>query len=528
MTRSASIPKTLPAYAHWKRIGIRSHHGISVPLSAIRSQMSCGIGEFTDLSLMFHWLKEVRMDTIQILPINDSGVDISPYNAISGFALNPIFLGIAHLPYVKSHPALKTMIHELQSYNTSPKVDYKKVTQGKNIFLHLYFSLYFARIRKTQKYKSFLLREKSWLQPYALFKSLKEKFHHTAWWTWPTLYQFLSKEKLQKLYLKYESSMDFYIFVQYLCISQLRTVSKQAKAAQILLKGDIPFLFNRDSVEVWAYSSLFDCHYSVGSPPDKMNPDGQNWGFPTYSWTTHEKHIFLLWQARLRLAENFYHCFRIDHAIGLYRIWKIPEKKGASKGAFFPKSPVNYLKEGHKRLLRLLNMTKMLPIAEDLGYDIYSIRSDIAKTGIPGTRVVRWEHTDNYHYIPTSSFPSCSLTTLSTHDTSSLSLWWTREKKEAHSYAKYKGWEYSPHLSTFQRYEILRDAHSSKSLLHINPIQEYLAFFQELSHPNPKDDQINFPGTRGESNWTYRCRPSIEELHAHVGLKHLIKKIVEV
>lgn len=521
------ISKILPAYGHWKRIGLHAHHGISVPLFSIHSKNSCGIGEFPDLVLLFKWLKEVHMDMIQILPINDSGVDISPYNAISGFALDPNFLGLAYLPYVDRHPELKEIIVELQSYNAAPSVVYKQVTEKKYRFLRLYFSLYFTRFQKMQKYKSFVRKESNWLQPYALFKSLKEKFGNTAWWTWPKSCQFLTKEKLKKMYFEYENSMNFHIFVQYLCISQLRAVYKQANLSHILLKGDIPFLFNRDSVEVWVSHSLFDFRYTIGSPPDKMNANGQNWGFPTYRWSTKKKEIFQLWKSKLQFAENFYHCYRIDHAIGLYRIWKIPKKKGAAKGAFFPKSPSYYLKEGYKRLNHVLSMTTMLPIAEDLGYDIYPIRKNIAKLGIPGTRVIRWEHTETFGYIPTANFPSCSLTTVATHDTSSLSLWWSSEKREAHAYAKFMGWEYNTKLSTFQRYEILRDAHSSKSLLHINPIQEYLAFFVELSPSHPKQDQINIPGTNIDSNWTYRCRPSIEELYAHAGLKSLIKKIIK-
>ena len=453
MTQS-SIPRSFPAYPHWKRIGLHPHHGISVPLFSIHSKKSCGIGEFPDLVLLFKWLKGVHMDMIQILPINDSGVDISPYNAISGFALHPNFLGLAYLPYVNSHTNLKEIILELQSYNAATGIAYKQVTEKKHTFLRLYFSLYFSHFQKMQKYKSFVRKANAWLQPYALFKSLKEKFENTAWWTWPKSYQFLTTEQLKKMYFDYENSMNFHIFVQFLCVSQLRAVYKQAKLSHILLKGDIPFLFNRDSVEVWVSHSLFDFRYTIGSPPDKMNPEGQNWGFPTYRWVTQKKDIFYLWKSKLQFAENFYHCYRIDHAIGLYRIWKISEKKGATKGVFSPKSTSYYLKEGHKRLRYVLAMTKMLPIAEDLGYDIYPIRDNIAKIGIPGTRVMRWEHTETYNYIPTTNFPSCSLTTVGTHDTSSLSLWWSSEKREAHAYAKFMGWEYNTNLSTFQRYEI--------------------------------------------------------------------------
>src|SRR5690606_19738422 len=101
--------------------------------------------------------------------------------------------------------------------------------------------------------------------------------------------------------------------------------------------------------------------------------------------------------------------------------------------------------------------------------------------------------------------------------------------QEALAFAHFKKWTYHPFLSRTQLLEILHDAHHTPSLFHINLIQEYLALFPTLVSPNPQDEQINLPGTLLPTNWTYRLRPTLEELASHSGLKetfsHILGKI---
>ena len=84
----------------WEKIGRRPHHGIIIPLFALHSKKSCGIGEFFDLIPLIDWCKSLKFDVIQLLPLNDSGNDQSPYNPISSCALDPIYLSLADLPEV--------------------------------------------------------------------------------------------------------------------------------------------------------------------------------------------------------------------------------------------------------------------------------------------------------------------------------------------------------------------------------------------------------------------------------------------
>src|SRR5665647_648700 len=95
-----------PASKQWERIGISHHHGINIPLFSLYSQNSNGIGEYPDLIPLIRWCQSIGFDVIQLLPLNDTGLGISPYGAISAFALNPIYLGLSSLPFLEHYPDL--------------------------------------------------------------------------------------------------------------------------------------------------------------------------------------------------------------------------------------------------------------------------------------------------------------------------------------------------------------------------------------------------------------------------------------
>ncbi|MDN3508357.1 MAG: 4-alpha-glucanotransferase, partial [Simkaniaceae bacterium] len=118
----------------WDKIGARHHHGIAVPLASIRTEDSNGIGEFGDLCHLIDFCKKAHLDTIQLLPINDSGTDPSPYNALSSMALHPIYLSTHALPGWK-----KIWWEEYRELNKTQHVEYHKVLALKDKHLRLYF-----------------------------------------------------------------------------------------------------------------------------------------------------------------------------------------------------------------------------------------------------------------------------------------------------------------------------------------------------------------------------------------------------
>jgi 4-alpha-glucanotransferase len=485
--------------AIWEEIGQRAHHGIVVPLSALRSKHSCGVGEFLDLLLVIDFCKKVHFDTIQLLPLYDTGRDTSPYNGVSSCALDPLYLSLRELPLLDA-----SLVKEFEGFdelNRLREVALHEVKQKKMRWLYRYYQHAFPALSKDAPYQEFYQENQSWLIPYAQYKSLSNQFQHIHWSAWTQPYPEIS-------------DTDFYTFLQFLCFSQMRRVKKYAGEQGCFLKGDLPILVGSDSADVWAQPHLFDLNYIAGAPPDQYNAEGQKWSFPIFNWDAMRENKFAWWKRRLHVAESLYHIYRIDHVVGLFRIWAIPQDKKAIEGHFIPWDFHLWEKQGREILTTMIEATSMLPIAEDLGTIPKEVPVVLKELGICGTKVVRWEKQWHYGngFIPLDEYEPFSLTTVSTHDSETLGMWWKNDPQDAKLWAERKGWAYHPTMSIDERFSCLYDAHHSASYFHINLLQEYLALFPELVSEELERERINIPGTVLPSNWAYRFRPSIEEM----------------
>jgi len=511
----------------WKLIPIVPHHGIDIILSALHSKKSCGIGEFSDLLPVIDWCTQLKLDIIQLLPLNDTGSDPSPYNALSSCALNPIFLSLHLLPDVEKFPELEKKLNELRKLTQLQRVPYWDVQSHKIQWLREYFELTAAQLSKEPAFAEYISNH-SWLKPYALFKALKTLFGQNSWITWPKEYKNLSTKDFDALVEKHWPEMSFHIALQYFCFLQFKKVKEYANSKGVLLKGDIPILISPDSADVWHYTEFFDLNEAAGAPPDTYNQDGQYWGFPLYHWEVKKRTQYSWWKQRLYYASHFYNLYRIDHVVGFFRIWAIPLNKHPKEGKFVPENEALWIPQGKELLEMMLSASPMLPIAEDLGTVPPAVRRTLMELGICGTKVMRWERywEKDKSFIPIGDYPELSMTCVSTHDSETLQIWWQERKDEAEKFAEYKGWKYSPQLETSQRKQILWDSHHTTSLFHINLLQEYFAIFPELVWTDFQDERINVPGKVLATNWNYRFRPSIEEFTTHEALEVAMKNIL--
>jgi 4-alpha-glucanotransferase len=471
--------------SHWKSIGFKPHHGIALPLSALKSRQSSGIGEFLDLIPLIGFCKKINFDTIQLLPINDTDGDTSPYNIISSCALDPVYLSLHALPNSK------IPIFECKEWNEAKRVAIPEVKQKKIAWLYLYFQQTFKNIEKETSYQTFLKKHHHWLNPYAQFKAKKNEHQNTHWENWGDAPA---------------QGVDFYFFLQYHCFSQMEKVRAYATKKGCFLQGDIPILLNSNSADVWNHQHLFRRDLVAGAPPDYYNRLGQKWEFPIFNWEAMRKENFAWWKQRLSVASDLYHMYRIDHVVGFFRIWAIPKDQEAASGYFIPTDPHLWENLGREILTMMLEATPLLPIAEDLGTIPPEVPRTLKEFGICGTKVVRWQRRwhDGKEFIPMNEYEPFSLTTVSTHDSETLAMWWKNAPEEAKLVAHEKNWTYRPQLTEQERFDLLYDAHHSNSYFHINLLQEYLALFPELVSPNPEEERINVPGVVLPTNWTYR------------------------
>lgn len=516
------------AAEQWKSLGLRHFHGINLALFSLWSENSLGIGEFFDLLGIIDLCEKSSIDIIQLLPLNDTGPCKSPYSAVSAFALNPLFLSLQGLEGFDKLDSEK--IEALKKLNHSQFVDYENVFQIKWPLLKAY-ARKLQSVQESRQYQAFLA-DKPWLESYSLFMTLKEKLGWKCWTKWPKALRQLGNENYKELVATNAEEIKIHQILQFLCFEQLKTVKEYAEKKNVYLKGDIPILLSFDSADVW-YDSFQDTQIflrdlSAGAPPDMYSKNGQNWGFPLYDWHCLEGTDFAWWKKRLDYASHFYHLYRIDHIVGFFRIWAIEKNTCATKGFFLPFEEEKYLKQGKKIMEMMLSSCKMLPIGEDLGTVPCAVRSCLKELGICGSKVLRWERKWNEEgqpFIDINQYPLESMSTVSTHDSEPLGLWWKTQKKEAESFAKEKGWQYQEILSKEQCHAILKDCHQSASLFHINLLQEYLYLFDELHWPKIEDERINIPGKVLKKNWSYRYRQSVETLKGHKGLQKLFQDL---
>lgn len=476
------------AHKNWNAIGVRPHHGINTPLFSLKSKNSCGIGEFLDLLPLIDWMHAIGFDIIQLLPLNDSGIDPSPYNAISANALNPI--------YISLHALHGIPIADLQALNGLERIDYAFILDTKLKLLKEHYQHNKETFLKEEMHA--FVKRFSWVKAYASYKALGNP-----------------------------DDEPFYIWLQSIAYAQMHRVKEYAQTKDIFIKGDIPILVSPESIDVLTHSDIFDLSLEAGAPPDYYNKEGQRWGFPLYKFEPQVITDFAFWKERLKSAEQIFHLYRIDHIVGLFRLWGIPMGKKPLEGYFIPEERHLWLQRGETQLKMLLQSSSMLPVGEDLGIIPHETKETMTTLGIPGTKVIRWERDwkGDLSFIPYCSYPVNSMTTVSTHDSDLLREWWENHPEESSLFAQFKGWEFTPHLSLDKRLEILKDSHTTPSLLHINLFQEYLSLFPELDQSDPKHSRINLPGTISPQNWSLRYRPSIEEIQDHGPLALLMREL---
>ena len=269
--------------------------GVAVPVFSLRSEHSYGVGDFGDLKLLVDWAVLTGMRVIQLLPVNDTTVshhwqDSYPYNIISVFALHPHYIDLEAAGTLKSKHTMTQFRRRQQELNALPYSDYEAVDRVKQEYLLQLFEEQKKTVTASKEYKDFVHDNKAWLKPYAAYRAEDEAFTY---------------------------------YLQYLLHIQLKTAADYARSKGVILKGDLPIGVNRESVETKEHPELFHTDSQTGAPPDAFTIQGQNWGFPTYNWESEE--LIGWFRKRLGHLSQYFDALRIDHILGFFRIWEIPE-----------------------------------------------------------------------------------------------------------------------------------------------------------------------------------------------------------
>lgn len=306
--------------------------GVVIPVFSLRSEGSCGVGDFGDLSKMVDWAALTKMRVIQILPVYDttihhSWLDSYPYNSISIYALHPQYMDLRQLPVIQNKEFLEGFEEERLRLNALPQVDYEAVQDLKEQYIKCAFWQEKEQILASDDFITFYKQNEDWLMPYAAFSVLRDRYGTADFSMWPEYQTFKADEiyAFCKPSSPYYNDVAYYYYIQYYLHKQLLSACNYARSKGIILKGDIPIGISRYSVEAWVEPYYFNLNAQAGAPPDAFSVNGQNWGFPTYNWKNMQKDNCQWWVRRFRKMAEYFDAYRIDHVLGFFRIWEIPE-----------------------------------------------------------------------------------------------------------------------------------------------------------------------------------------------------------
>ncbi|MFA5100442.1 MAG: 4-alpha-glucanotransferase [Candidatus Omnitrophota bacterium] len=415
----------------WKQIGRRKRAGILVPLFSVYSQESIGIGDISDIKLLVDWCAKTGNSILQLLPMNEVGSIFCPYDSMSSFALDPMYLCLAQVSGARSAAAKKSIAALKESFGPGRQyVDYRI----KDEKLKLLWDIFSAGEGKiSDDFEKYIKANRYWLEDFALFKYLKTVHLGKAWWDWDAPYKDRDPAVLAEAAVLHSRELLFQKWLQWQLYLQFQQVKVYARNKDVLIKGDLPILVSRDSADVWSHPGYFKLDFVAGAPPDMYCAKGQRWGTPTYQWDAIFTDNGAYLREKLVYAENFYDILRVDHVVGLLRIWSIPfndpeENKGLN-GFFDPKEEERWEDHGRSILSFMLKNTSMLLCAEDLGTIPPACVKVLKELDIPGNDVQRWikDWKIKHDFLPAAEYRPLAVSMLSTHDTTNWAAWWEYE-----------------------------------------------------------------------------------------------------
>ncbi|MEW6109491.1 MAG: 4-alpha-glucanotransferase, partial [Nitrospirota bacterium] len=430
--------------------------GLSANLYAVRSSRNWGIGDFTDLKDILAWTAGLKGGFVGINPLhaipNTKPYGISPYSPITRLYKNFIYLDLESIPEViESSKAISIMRsqgfkRELNRRKKADLIDYEKMAAIKNkalkpAFENFYENHFKNNTLRSREFKQFLSEEGKALELFALYMALweymKKKEKAYAWRNWPEAYHTPDGEAVREFREKHEKEILFYQYVQWLIHEQLQDIIDLYKSSgmPVGLYHDLAIGAIGGGSDVWGNQDLFG-DADVGAPPDDFSPEGQNWGFPPMiPWEMKETAYDLFIQT-MQKNMKYGGAIRIDHALGIFRLFWIPGGSHPSEGA--------YVECPYEDLLKIIALesvrNRTMVIAEDLGTIGDNVREAIKKYNMLSYRLFYFER--NYpdpSFVPPDKYPEMALCSVTTHDLPTIYGYWVGQdiklRKELGKYA---------------------------------------------------------------------------------------------
>lgn len=467
--------------------------GILMHISSLPS--AHGIGTFGKEAKSFvKFLQKAGQKYWQVLPLNPTSYGDSPYQSFSAFALNPYFVDLDE--FVKKGYLTKKEVHPIKGGTNLRYVDYGKIYSERFSILHQAFLN--AYPLEKEKLEKFLKKNRFWLESYADFMLLKDKFGGKSWLEWPRNFKFHHKKTILEARKENENEFWFWVFVQYHAYQQYMRLRRYATSKGIQIIGDMPIYVASDSADVWSNPTLFRLDprrnpaLVAGVPPDYFSATGQLWGNPIYDWDKMKKTSYRWWKKRIHHMAKLYDCLRIDHFRGFESYWAVPAGEETAINGEWLKGP------GHDIIDAFhVAAPKLQIIAEDLGVITDQVRELLAYSGYPGLKVLEFAFGGNPDdpFLPHTYIENC-VAYIGTHDNDVLTHFIEDNPRDQEAMRRY--FNYYGDTNGLVDTAIHAMLHSKANVV--------IFLIQDLLHLG-KYTRMNLPGS-SVGNWQFRVLKS--------------------
>jgi 4-alpha-glucanotransferase len=423
--------------------------GLNLPLYALRSRRNWGIGDFADLRAATTWAGELGASFVGVNPLHapqaGANSDPSPYSPTSRLFLNFLYVNLENVPEMQDSPEAQALLAspyfqaDLARLRNSPLVAYPEVRRLKRQLLETLFAAFAEghglpeapRTPRGWEFSRFVAQGGEALKNFSLYQALADLEGKKDWRRWPANLQRPDTPAVAAFARKHHQDLAFYQYVQWLAADQRQDVCEEATRAGLpfTLYQDLALGAAPGGFETWGYPGLFARGAASGSPPDAFNLKGQDWGLPPLIPRRLEESGYRLFIDTLRANLPPGGIVRIDHVMGLFRLYWIPEGLGPQEGS--------YVRYPARDLLGLLTLEsqrrRTLVIGEDLGTVAPSIRRELARAQIFSYRVFFFQRKKGSHFAAPKDYPRQALACATTHDLPTLAGYWEGRDLELRS-----------------------------------------------------------------------------------------------
>ena len=511
-----------------KETAPRRMWALAVQLYGVRSLRNWGHGDFTDLAALVDLAADLGAAGIGLNPLHalfdNRPSDASPYAPNSRLFLNPLYIDVDAIP---EFPGLQAagLQDEVERLRKQDIVDYDGVANAKMRALALAYEV-FCRQGSGERRRAFdWFRQVrgSTLVRFACFEWLRRKFGH-PWWEWPQEWRRPKEHTFAALRRTEAESTGLFEFVQWVAHEQLdrcRAISRE-RGLPLGLYLDIAVGVCSDGFDAWCDQDAVLTGMAVGAPPDVLNTSGQNWGLAGFNPAGLEDRRFEPFRRMLQASMRYAGAIRLDHVLGLKRLYLIPHGVQASRGAY-----IHFPFEAMLAVAALSSIEHgCIVVGEDLGTIPENFRETLADWGIWTYQVMLFERADNGAFLPPESYRENALVAFGTHDIATFAGW-----KDHYDLAVKRALGIDPGETDEQRQgalEALRHALRRRGVetADFASVERYLGdtpsrlLVISIEDVLGTRDQVNLPGTTHEHpNWRHRLPVFLEDLENEPALR---------